>query len=359
MASVGPSISSSLLALIALLQHTPDQRVVDQGVLDNDIYRVFVNPSSSLPCANDIMSPSKLVRSSTICPNYGFTAPHLTIVSNPNHPAEPTFPGAPSRALAIPQPQSVYPVFYPTNMFTSVSNHGASQNLPSFHNTQYYNPVLGGTIVRRSSPSAMGSDYSSSYTLQMPYPDVCLSRPTFPSEYTNHDTPFVFDPEMSTSHFSGYNELLYQWQNSIIPQPRPPSGPSTPVILPPLAAEFSQINFTSQPCASHGRNASYPSDQPPINQPYPITLHSHPSSPLLLSCRWLQDDTLCVFTGTLEALKAHCKTSHFAGPPNAQIECRWEACGYHKRDCPTVHAMRRDCMWRHTSEVHLGMKRGT
>ncbi|KAG1821557.1 uncharacterized protein BJ212DRAFT_904463 [Suillus subaureus] len=128
---------------------------------------------------------------------------------------------------------------------------------------------------------------------------------------------------------------------------------------PPLAAEGLQMRVSSQACASHGGIICYPSDHPPIaSQPYSTPLRSH-SSPLLFSCRWLYDDALCKFLGTLDELKAHCRTNHFSGPPDAQIECLWEACTYHKRGDHTVHVMRRDCIWRHTCEVHLGVKRGT
>ncbi|KAG1870710.1 hypothetical protein DFJ58DRAFT_22226 [Suillus subalutaceus] len=180
---------------------------------------------------------------------------------------------------------------------------------------------------------AMRSDYSSSYTFPMWYPDVHRSHST---TVIKQDLPFVFGPEMSTSDVLLYNEPLYQWQNSAVSQPGP--------------------LISTQPHASHSGNIYHLSDQRASSQPNSILLHSHPPPPLL--CRWLRDDTVCGFTGTLEALKAHCKTSHFAGPPSALVECRWEACEYHKRDDPTIHVMRRDCMWRHTREVHLGMKRG-
>ncbi|KAG2756840.1 hypothetical protein P692DRAFT_20713293 [Suillus brevipes Sb2] len=121
-----------------------------------------------------------------------------------------------------------------------------------------------------------------------------------------------------------------------------------------LAAESLQYSFSSQ--TSHDRTERC---RPPIaNHPYSVPRRSQPS-PLRLSCRWLCDNVLCEFTGTLEELKAHCKTSHFSGRQNAQSQCCWEACAYHKRGRPTEHDMRRDCMWRHTREVHLRMKRGT
>ncbi|OAX31512.1 hypothetical protein K503DRAFT_78321 [Rhizopogon vinicolor AM-OR11-026] len=144
------------------------------------------------------------------------------------------------------------------------------------------------------------------------------------------------------------------------------------MIPPPLTVESSQFGFPTQVGPSHGGYICYPI-QPPTNRPYPtpIPLSSNPhpylqycyeparnslvsSSPGLLSCLWLLDGTSCGFTGSLQALRAHCESAHFFGPQSAQIECHWQGCDYHKRDDPTVHVMRRDCMWHHTREIHLG-----
>lgn len=159
-----------------------------------------------------------------------------------------------------------------------------------------------------------------------------------------YHTPFVFDPIMPTD-FLPYNILPYQWQIHTVPQSGPLSLPVTPTIPPPLAAESPQF--------------IYPPNQPPVYQPYSFPLHSHPSSSL--SCRWLNDDavTHCGFTGTLEALKSHCKIIHFTGPKSVRIECHWEGCDYYKRSDPTVRVMLRDSIWRHTREVHLRLKRGS
>ncbi|KAG0702778.1 hypothetical protein DFH29DRAFT_919680 [Suillus ampliporus] len=356
----------------------PDQLMVNQEVPDDDVCGASADTSST-----EMMCPSKL-ESSTTCPNRGLASPHLTMMSSLNHPAQPTFSGprtsdgssssthysyhnvtqgqysthffseSKPQAMVIPQPQSIYALSSPTttNMLASVSNY-AWNNAPTLHSTQHYDHVSGGTAF--ISPEMRSS---SSYAFPMLYPDVHHSPSTFSSQHTgaNQDIPFAFDREMPTVL---YNEFPHQWQNSAIPQPAPLSRPLPSMILPPFSAESSQMIFALQPCASHGGNIYYPSDRPATNQPYSIPLHSHPSSPLLLSCRWLRGDTPCGFTGTLKVLKAHCRTSHFSGSQNTQIECRWEACDYHKRDDPTVHAMRRDCIWRHTSEVHLGMKRGT
>ncbi|KAG1750251.1 hypothetical protein EDB19DRAFT_1679347 [Suillus lakei] len=232
--------------------------------------------------------------------------------------------------------QSIYsaPSSAAANMLTSVSNYGSWNNPPALHRTQHHGPVLGGTTFGHFRSPTIPSNYSSTY------PIWCHSQ----YNMTKQDIPSVV-LETSTSYLPPYDELpLHQWQNSTVPPPGSLSGP-----LSPMAAETSQIRFSSQPHAN----------QPPTHQLHFLPLHSHPSSPLLLSCRWLCGDTICRFTGTVEKLRAHCKTSHFAGAPNAQIQCRWDACNYRKREDPTVHVMRRDCMWRHTCEVHLGMKRGS
>ncbi|KAG0702790.1 hypothetical protein DFH29DRAFT_1068926 [Suillus ampliporus] len=373
----------------------PDQPVVNQElVLDEEVYCAF--PSGSLPRANDmvwflrrsfsvtLIIPQK--RQSPTIPrsDYKFRVLHPTMISpNPWISSSPSSSNgyscqnltqgqyathwqsfsAPKPQGFIPQPESIYSVSYPTtaNMFTPVSNYGSWHNPPTLHSTQYHDPVLGGTTVAPSSSPAAGSDCWSSYLFPMQYSNIRPSHSRFPYTVTNQDEPFISDSEMSISDILLHNEPSHQWQYSAIHQPSPLSGPLPPMIPPPLAAEYSQISFSPQHYVNHGEHICYPSYQLPANQPYSILLHGHPSDPFLPSCRWLRDHdgTLCGFTGTMEAFKAHCKTTHFAGPQNAQIECRWEACNYHKRDDPTVHVMRRGCMWRHTCEVHLGMKRGT
>ncbi|KAG1726260.1 uncharacterized protein EDB91DRAFT_1254402 [Suillus paluster] len=349
----------------------PDQHIINQEV-DDDTGCPSANLSSSPTLDIDTMFPSML-QNSTTYPNLGFAVVvRPTMVSSPNHLAQPALPGprmtdgSPSStgyschnfnqvkysiqsvstpnpwAMAIPQLHSIYSVSSPT-IPTSFSHYGSWNNPPTLHTSQNDVPVL-------------GRDHSSSYTFPMQYSNVHHSHPAFPSQYTrtNQDIYFTSDYEMPTAP---YNNLPQQWCDSVISQP-PRNVPLPPIVPPPLAAESSQIRDALQPFSSHGGNICYPSDQPPTSHPHSIPFQSHPSSPLLLSCRWLRDDVPCEFAGTLEELKVHCKTAHFSGPPNAQIECRWEACEYHKRDDPAVRVMRRGCMWRHTREVHLGMKRG-
>ncbi|KAG1774601.1 hypothetical protein EV702DRAFT_1200181 [Suillus placidus] len=359
---------------------TQNQLAANPDVLDDDLHCTFVNPPGSLLGANDMLENSS---------THSNTADHRT--SSPNHHTQPsvdpwtsgnsssstdhnrrnftqgqylTQSVSPSisQALAVPPPQIAYSCSTTTNMLPSVPNYGSWNSTPTLHSTRHYNPALGGTSIGDSSSLAMGSDYSSQSTFQKVDLNGHSSRSTIPSQYTvaNH-LPFVFDPNtMSTSDFSPYNTLPHQWQTHANPQPGPLRLPFMPMIPPPSAVESSRFMFVMQPQASHGEQIGYPSNQPPINQPYPFPLHSHPSSPLL-SCRWLNDDvvTPCGFTGTLEALKLHCKTIHFTGSKIAQIECHWEGCDYYKHGDPTVRVMRRDCIWRHTCEIHLRLKRGS
>ncbi|KAG1878819.1 hypothetical protein F4604DRAFT_1754273 [Suillus subluteus] len=337
LASVGPRIPRCFLSFLFYSIIMPDRLVVNQEILDDGVYCTSANPSSSLPCTNsDMMPPSNPRSSTTTCPNryHGLAVPHPITIPSPNHGGQSATLSGP-RMSDAPSSSTSYTCYGGTQeqcLTQSVSGFKPFSSCASWHNpstlhshSSQYDPMLGGTC----SP-AMRHNYRLSQAFQMYYPDVY--------------------PEIPTSDFRLYNESSHQWQNSAIPQPGLPNGILPPMKPPPLTAEALQLRFSSQARAT---------DHPPIaNQPYLTPLHS-PSSPLLHSCRWLCDDASCEFTGTLDELKAHCKRSHFAGPPDAQIECRWEACTYHKRDDPTVHVMRRDCMWRHTYEVHLGMKRGT
>ncbi|KAG1750250.1 hypothetical protein EDB19DRAFT_1679339 [Suillus lakei] len=307
-----------------------DQLVpVNQEVHDDDVCRRIASPSSvGLSSVND---------KSTTCTNNEFAA-HPPMISIPNHPGQPELYGP-------------WMSDGPLNS-TGYSCHDSTRE----HDATQSVPVLGDTTFGCFPSPEMRSDYLSPYTFPVWYPDVHHSQFTF-STVTQRGLPFIFDPEMSTLDVLLYNEPSYRSQNFTIPQPGPSSGPLLPLIPPHMAVECSQSRFSTQPHVSQSGNISHPSDQPATSQPDSIPLHSHPSPPLL--CRWLGDGTVCKFTGTLKALKAHCKISHFAGSQNAQVECRWVACDYHKRDDHTVRVMRRDCMWRHICEVHLGKRRGT
>ncbi|KAG1818158.1 uncharacterized protein BJ212DRAFT_127178 [Suillus subaureus] len=234
---------------------------------------------------------------------------------------------SPDQLAAMP-PQITYSYSTTTTTLPSVQNYGFQwNNTPN--STHHHNPALeGATNIGYSSSPVTGSDYSSPSTSQMAYPDGRYLWSPTSSHYTaaNHiPLPSIFDHNVSTSDFSPYNALPYQWQ----------------------------------PHTGHGEQIGYPSNQSLVNQSYSFPLHSYPSFPLL-SCRWINDDavTQCEFVGTLEELKSHCKAIHFTGPKIAQ-KCQWEGCDYYNRNDPTVRVMRRDSAWRHTYEKHLRLKRGS
>ncbi|KAG1899054.1 uncharacterized protein F5891DRAFT_1235449 [Suillus fuscotomentosus] len=348
----------------------PDQLAENQDVLDDDLHCTFVNPLGSHLGANH-MRPQGHVQTQQ---RYNTVTSHRTQPSvgppmsgdspssadhNRRNFTQGQYSTQPvstsiSQVLAIPPPQIDYCTT--TNM---LPNYDSWNNVSTLHSTQYHNPVLGGASIGHSSSPAIGSGYFSPPTSQKVYPNGPSSHSIISSQYTiTNNPPFVFDPNMSTSDFSPYNTSPHQWQTHTVPQPGPLSLPLTPVIPPPQAAESSHFSFVMQPHAVHGEQMGYPLNQPPINQPFPSPLHSHPSSPLM-SCQWLSDAAIhCGFIGTLKALESHCKIVHLSGPRIAQIECHWEGCDYHSRDDPAVRVMRRDCIWRHICEVHLRLKRG-
>ncbi|KAG2158686.1 uncharacterized protein EDB93DRAFT_561669 [Suillus bovinus] len=149
-----------------------------------------------------------------------------------------------------------------------------------------------------------------------------------------HSTTHNYDQGDSVSQYDGHQLQRFA---------TPPLGPDLiPLMAPsPSAAESSQVVFATQS----------------TNQLISIPLQSH-FPLLLLRCRWVCQNIPCMFTGTLEELKAHCRAGHFAGPKDVPIACQWENCTYYKRGDRTVHVMRRDSIWRHTSEKHLFLKRG-
>ncbi|KAG1731828.1 uncharacterized protein EDB91DRAFT_708161 [Suillus paluster] len=201
---------------------------------------------------------------------------------------------SPPTSLDIISPGSMTPKHeFAEQMINHLS--GSWHNPPTLDSsTQHYDPVFRVTSVGHSGAPAIGGNYFT-----------------------------------SSSYTGPYNDILY---------------PSHFMMSPPPAAESSQ--FISAP---------QPTDQPYYNL---IPLQHHPSPPLpLMPCGWLSEDKPCGFTGTLEEFKVHGKTRHFSAPGDAHIECLWDGCTYHKRGDPTVRAMRRDCIWRHTCEAHLGLKR--
>ncbi|KAG1722331.1 uncharacterized protein EDB91DRAFT_214400 [Suillus paluster] len=190
-----------------------------------------------------------------------------------------------------------------------------------YHDGSLCNPPtldgLGG--FERSGSPAMGSNYSSSYTSQTQNLNDHTSDALVSPQYTiaNSDNP---EPDMLTYDPSSYNGF-HQWPN------------------------FFTAQLPSQ-------------SQPPASQTPSILVQKHTSYPFFV-CYWLRGDTRCGYEGTVEQLRQHCQRSHLRECRDACIQCRWEGCEYHTRGDPSIHVMRRDCMWRHINEVHLNHRRTT
>jgi hypothetical protein len=383
-----------------------DQLAANHIVFNNDVY----NTPSDLPCAADVVGlvrgsflhlfilPHTTLQISTALqvPDYGFATPRQpTMLSYRSMCSFSSFqisniiashPEGQFSSDSVPEPDLVCTRLLNLSYSTTTDASGCSfgHNPPTLHSTEYYDPMLGCISARYPSPQTVGINYPPShilpgYAFRRPirafilltitivcsqYPNHHASHFPLSSQYsaTKQDTPLV-----SRSALPLYNDSPHEWQNFATPQPGPPS-----LQLPTGTAALTIGSSQFHPC-----HLGYIS--PPPNQLSPIPIRFYNNSPLnpgrryrasaerhpdpspspLISCRWLIDDIPCGFAGPLGTLSAHCKSSHFSGPKNAQIECRWEGCDYRKRDDPTVHVMRRDCIWRHTYEIHLGMKRGT
>ncbi|KAG0706445.1 hypothetical protein DFH29DRAFT_901073 [Suillus ampliporus] len=158
---------------------------------------------------------------------------------------------------------------------------------------------LGGVSFWRSDSLSMRSNYSPSYESQT---------------YALHHHHFAHNDPRSS----------HPRQNCVTPQPLP-----------------SQIQSpTNQPLASS------------------IPIQNDTSSPLF-TCNWLHNNEVCGYEGTVKDLAEHCKCRHLPECPSALIKCIWEGCDYHRRGNPSINVMRRDSVWRHISEFHLGIRRST
>ncbi|KAG0691979.1 hypothetical protein DFH29DRAFT_973389 [Suillus ampliporus] len=171
------------------------------------------------------------------------------------------------------------------------------------HGFSRSSPTLDGLEGVSFCPSdslSMGSDYLSSYASQT-YALHCYSL-------------FIMI-------------LVYRqnpWQDFVTPQPLP-----------------SQIqSLTSQPLASS------------------IPVQNN-TSPPLFTCHWLHNNEVCGYEGTVKDLAGHCKCRHLAKRPGTLIKCIWEGCDYHRQGNPSINVMLRHSVWRHISDVHLGIRRST
>lgn len=273
----------------------------------------------------------------------------------------------------------IYPMTY--ELQSSSAYDGFVYNSPSYYGAQYHNttqevnasypinPVTGSNL-----PPQMRYPYD--YTPHPPQyasPNSGASSSSYPRPYSSsHRGPSSHHREL---HFylepPAHYPAMYHG-SPVIYDPLEPatSFPGSSTALLPSAAIFSQPNI------DHGNDMSNTSSHPPSIQPHqdlpcrnsrsrqkfwrrhrfhPYEIH-HSST--TFSCGWLVgENRTCKFEGPLDAFKTHFRRSHLSGAQDALHACCWQGCNYCKRDNETVHVMRRDSVWRHVKETHLGMKR--
>ncbi|KAG2158523.1 uncharacterized protein EDB93DRAFT_551955 [Suillus bovinus] len=232
---------------------------------------------------------------------------------------------------------------YPTNASSS-SYHQS----PSYHSEQFVHPKSFSDYPTNASSSSYHQS-PSYHSEQFVHPKSFSDYPTNASSSSYHQSPSYhreqfFHPESSSDYHLNASSSSHHQSPSYhreTPFHRKPSN------------------------TGDGGDMSNLSYRPPFIQPHedlPLSgSHSHgthhpPSD--TLSCGWLVGENVtCVFEGPLHALKIHVRRSHLSGTQNAPNVCRWQGCTYRKRDNTAIQTMRRDCMWRHVKETHLGMKR--
>ncbi|KAG2362442.1 hypothetical protein BDR07DRAFT_1031161 [Suillus spraguei] len=208
-----------------------------------------------------------------------------------------------------PSPQTAYTHPPATNM-NQPTGYGSS-----FHNPQSFHSTHRKTVIR--------SNIMPSSSLHVPYLRYHIPPNTGPAPSSSYPRSFAHD--------SGA-------QHGSLPagppdQPAPPMAPSQPI----------HRNPPSPPSSGRHRRTQ-------TQKTYPL--------PSKIRCYWLdEDNTPCPFKGSFDDLKKHFKNSHLSGAQNSLGRCRWQDCQYQKRADPTVHDMRRDCVWRHVREKHLKIKR--
>lgn len=276
--------------------------------------------------------------------------------------------GSMSYDLVIPP---TYPVTYGPQSISAAP----VRNSPSYHDTQYHNTTQEGADARYPQTPATGGNPSPPYPLMQyqsnynPHPTQ-HALPRDPSSSSYRDPSFYrrepsFYPDSFAHHPEAYHGSWPQGKDhAIYDLPGPSTAPSR------LAA------ISSHPDIGHGNNTINHSYRPPSIQPHQDLLsrnsHSRHNSQrrrgstsetphslsTTFSCCWLiGENTTCQFEGPLAEFKAHFRGSHLSGSQGAENVCCWRGCGYRKRNNAAVRSMRRDSVWRHVWETHLGWKR--
>ncbi|KAG2067914.1 hypothetical protein BDR04DRAFT_1104337 [Suillus decipiens] len=266
----------------------------------------------------------------------------------------------------------IYPVTY--DLPSSSAYDGPVHNSPSYHGAQY--TPQGGVNVSYPITPVTGSNippqmqYPYDYTphppqYASPNPEASSSSYLGPSSH-HREPPFYLEPSAHYPEMHHGSPVIYDLQEPTA------SFPGSSTALLPSAA------ISSQPNIDHGDDISNTSSHPPSIQPHQdlpyrnsrsrqkMRCHRfhphriHHSSSTTFSCGWLiGENRTCGFEGPLDAFKTHFRRSHLSGAQDALHACCWQGCNYCKRDNETVHVMRRDSVWRHAKETHLGMKRNS
>ncbi|KAG2032613.1 hypothetical protein BDR03DRAFT_745524 [Suillus americanus] len=248
-----------------------------------------------------------------------------------------------------------------------------------------HNAVQGGVNAWYPGTPVTGGNPPPSYIPPVQYLDGYRYTP-YPPQYASPNThassssyraPSSY-PESSAHYPEAYHGSWPQCEYPAICDPQAagfssPEQPGPSMALLPSAAIF------SHPYIGHGDDIRNPSHRPPSIQPHqdlppnrnsrsrqnsrrrrrshPYGTHHSPST-ATFSCGWLvRENTTCGFEGLLDAFKMHFRRSHLSGAQDAPNVCCWRGCKYRKRDNADICVMRRDNVWRHVWETHLGMKR--
>ena len=221
-----------------------------------------------------------------------------------------------------------------------IPHHGSYQSL---QNTTIYSPHM------LPPPSASGSHHRMQ---QRPNSTDC-SSPAGPHSRIRPNPLMPYPPSTFRPQL-----LMEQRQN--------PTNHSSPVdprsIEPGIPMPHPPSAFEPHPYRNHEGRIN---QLPPPQTHRRSSLHRHTSrnytqeAAQLISqaCRWrLGDNVFCNFVGSQKELKAHISSAHLSGPQGGRLECRWEACHHHGRGQSADGTMRRDSIWRHVQERHLGVK---
>jgi hypothetical protein len=280
--------------------------------------------------------------------------------------------------------QTADPMHYGSYELQPSSSYGNPVHNPqSWHSAQYDHTTHWQRGVYPGTP-VTGGNPPPSYIPPMRYPHGYTPyQPQYVSPSTNASSSSYREPssyrrEPSAHYPEAYHGPWQQRKDPTIcdPQAAGYNFPEPPV--PSMEPSTSAAVF-SHSRIDHGDGLSNPSYRSPSTQPHqdPPCIHgnsrsrqnscrrhgshtyeTYHSPSTVFSCGWLVgENTTCGFEGPLDEFKRHFGRIHLRGAQDAPNECRWQYCTYRKRTDADIHVMRRDSVWRHVQETHLGMKR--